>query len=339
MLFFPFTIQAAIISIVLVIVVQLVGSGRKAIDGMPVVGSGFIATLFYASAFWAVTSLMYAGVMAFGSVGATGILLSFIAIYLVMDVGVLIAIAMAAEGCDEPSRRFTGRGCSRSFWLGNSRWALMISWSVAFMYINEMYLPQTWWIVVSALIGMVVCKVRHNVDASYFDDEPGASAAVPSKLWHDFAVYGVQTTLFLAIVLPYTIQSLTKGWGPAALSWILGVAISALLPIVVGAVLSRALPKGEPDYAKLFPAAGVSSADLDDDEYDVEEDDVIHSGDRMPRWSWSHIDDDEDNDELLDGEDDDDEYLDEDDEDDFEYPIEDDEDDSDIVPPRRRRGR
>ncbi len=178
-------------------------------------------------------------------------------IVIVLD-GVLVRGAMNMlatnyEGCSSPRERFTGKGSSAGYRFGNFFLAAMIGLGAMgmanFAPISEL------WVFLSSVIATTVCLVVHQWDGRHYGHEPAgqpkSSDSTPTKLYHDFIVWGLMVALHLTTWVPTVVQTVWQVFIGRSVD--LGPAVAIVIVALIMAVV-LAVKHQDIDYAKIHPA-------------------------------------------------------------------------------------
>lgn len=174
-----------------------------------------------------------------------------IAVAVIVDYAILTRAVMSylarSEGCENPRRRFTGRGSSLGYRFSNLFLAVMTG---AGAYgLNRAGLVVTdGWLLIAFACSAVLMWLSRYVDSHNYDVSRGSSDATPTKRYHDFMVQGVFWGLASVTWIAYSIHSLLT---LSVADWSATIVIAGgLVALLVIGIAGHFHPI---DYAKIHP--------------------------------------------------------------------------------------
>ena len=118
--------------------------------------------------------------------------------------GAMNILATNYEGCSNPRERFTGDG-SAGYRFGNLFLVVLIGLGAMgmtnFAPISEL------WVFLSSAIGTVVCLTVHHQGDHELASQLYPSNSAPTKLYHDFVIWGLFIALHLTTWVPALAQT------------------------------------------------------------------------------------------------------------------------------------
>ena len=118
--------------------------------------------------------------------------------------GAMNILATNYEGCSNPRERFTGNG-SAGYRFGNLFLVVLIGLGAMgmtnFAPISEL------WVFLSSAIGTVVCLMVHHQGDHELASQLYPSNSAPTKLYHDFVIWGLFIALHLTTWVPALAQT------------------------------------------------------------------------------------------------------------------------------------